>query len=111
SRGVFQHLGHLALDDAARQAFRQRGLAHAGLAHVQRVVLAPAAEYLDRALDFFLAADQRVDLALLGTFVEVGRVFDQRVVLVLAFGLGFRTRLARRGRGVGFMADLGDAVR
>src|SRR6185437_9967501 len=26
-RGVFQHLGHLALDDPARQPFRQRGLA------------------------------------------------------------------------------------
>jgi hypothetical protein len=66
---------------------------------------------LDRPLDFFLAADQRVDLALVCALVEIGRVFDQRVVLVLAFRFGFGTYLAR-GRGVfRLVADLGNAVR
>ena len=50
-------------DPALGQALGQRGLADAGLAHVQRVVLAPAAQHLDGALDFVRAADQRVDAA------------------------------------------------
>src|SRR5690348_5575605 len=107
--GLFQHRGHVAFDDAKRESLRQRSLAHAGFPDVQRVVLAPAAQHLDGALDLFFAADQRVDLALGRTLVEVGRVLDQRVVLALGFGFG--TGLACRGRGVGFMADLGNAVR
>ena len=58
---VGQHLGHLALDDQARQPFGDRGLADAGLADVQRIVLAAAAQDLDGALDLELAADQRID--------------------------------------------------
>ncbi len=58
---VGEHLGHLALDDQARQPFGDRGLADAGLADVQRIVLAAAAQDLDGALDLELAADQRID--------------------------------------------------
>ncbi len=58
---VREHLGHLALDDQARQAFGDRGLADAGFADVQRVVLAAPAQDLDGALDLELAADQRID--------------------------------------------------
>ena len=63
-RRRLQHLGHVAFDDALGQAFGERGLADAGFADVQRIVLAAAAQHLDRALDFVLAADQRIDLAL-----------------------------------------------
>src|SRR3546814_15501692 len=52
-----------ALHDLARQAFRDGGLAHARIAHIERVVLRPAAEDLDRPVDFGSAADQRVNLA------------------------------------------------
>ena len=45
-----------------------------GLSHEQRVVLAPAAEDLDRALDLVAAADERVDLAQQGLLVQVDRV-------------------------------------
>jgi hypothetical protein len=69
--GVLQDLGHLFLDDAPCQAFRDRGLADAGLAHQQRVVLAAAAQDLDHAVDFFLAPDQRIDLAVGGSLVQV----------------------------------------
>ena len=58
-----QHLGHVALRDAPGQALGDRGLADAGLADQQRVVLAAAAQDLDDALDLVLAADQRIDLA------------------------------------------------
>ena len=46
-----------------RQPLGDRGLADAGLADEQRVVLAAAAQDLDHALELVLAADQRIDLA------------------------------------------------
>ena len=58
---VGEHVGHLAFDDQPRQALDNGRLADAGFAHVQRVVLAAAAQDLDGALDFELAPDQRVD--------------------------------------------------
>ena len=73
-----QHLGHLALDDAPREPLGDGGLADAGLADEQRVVLAAAAEDLDGPLDLHLATDQRVDLAGLGLLVEVGGVLLER---------------------------------
>ena len=85
-----QHLGHVALDDALGQAFRQRGLAHAGLAHVQRVVLAAAAEHLDGAFHFLGTAHQWIDLAGQRQVVEVAGELGQRIALgfaLAAFGL------------------------
>ena len=81
--GVLEHLRHLALDDLAGEALGDGGLADAGIADQERVVLLPAAEDLDRALDLGLAADQRVDLAVLRLLVEVDAVGVERVALLL----------------------------
>ena len=69
-----EHFGHFALDDLARQALGDRGLADAGIADEQRVVLLPAAEDLDGALHLGLAADQRIDLAVRRLLVEVDAI-------------------------------------
>jgi hypothetical protein len=50
------------------------GLADAGVTHEQRVVLAAAAEDLDRAFDFGVTADERIGLALAGALVEVDAI-------------------------------------
>ncbi len=71
---IAQHFRHVVLDDLARQPFGDGGLADAGIAHEQRIVLLPAAENLDRALDFGLAADQRIDAALLGLLVQIDAI-------------------------------------
>ena len=60
---AFQTLGHVAALDARCQSVDQRRLSHAGLAHVQRVVLLLSAEHLQRAFQFLLAADERIVLA------------------------------------------------
>ena len=85
-----EDLGHLAVDHALGEALGDGGLAHAGLAHQQRVVLAPAAEDLDHALELGLAADERVDLAVDGELVQVLREALER-----AAGLGLRAPPAR----------------
>ena len=93
-RGIEQHLGHLILHDHAREALGDRGLADAGLADVERIVLAPPAEDLDGALDLELAADQRIDLALARGLVEVGGVLLQGAAAAVPVALG----IARRRR-------------
>ena len=61
---VLERLGHLAVHDGLCQALDDGGLADAGLADQHRVVLGAAAQHLHDPLDFLLAADDRVELAL-----------------------------------------------
>ena len=111
-RRVQQHLGHFALDDAARQPLGDRGLADPGVADIERVVLRPPAQDLDRAVDLGLAADQRVDLAALGLLVEVDAIGVERVVRPLLPLLAALLLLgALHPAGLGAAGRLGDAVR
>ena len=116
---VLEHLRHLALDDLAGEALGDRGLADAGVADEERVVLLPAAQDLDRALDLGLAADQRIDLAVLRLLVEVDAIGVERVALLLlpavrlvAAGRALVRLLlgAARRAGLGQARALGDAV-
>ncbi len=104
---------------AQRQPLDQRGLADAGIADVDRVVLAPPLEHVERALDLRLAADQRVDAAGAG---ERGQVLGEggervaaprsglAVLAVLAIARGERPPVARRGAGAAGRAELRDPV-
>ena len=56
-----------------------RGLADAGFADEHRVVLAPAAQHLDGALQFLGAPDQRVEQALRAPVGQVEAVGRQRI--------------------------------
>ena len=79
----FSAFGHVAVDDAQRQAFGDGGLADAGLADQHRVVLGAARQHLDGAADFVVAADDRIELAGAGVGGQVARVFLQRVIALL----------------------------
>ena len=85
---VLQALGHVAHVDAAGEALDDRGLADAGLADQDGVVLRAAREDLDDAADLLVAADDRVDLAAAGEVRQVARVALQGLVLVLGVGVG-----------------------
>ena len=76
---VLQALGHLAVDDALRQALDDRGLADAGLADEHRVVLGAPLQHLDGAADLVVAADHRIELARGGARRQVDGVFLQRL--------------------------------
>ena len=73
-----QHLGHVARDDALRQAFDDGGLADAGFADQHRIVLGAPREDLHDAADFDVAADHRIEFAAAGQFGEVARVLFER---------------------------------
>ena len=79
-RAVLEAVGHVAIGDAQREAFGDRGLAGAGLADQHGVVLGPAGEDLDRAADFLVAADHRIELAVARRLGEVAGILLHRVV-------------------------------
>ena len=89
---------HVAVGDALGEAFDHRGLADAGLADEDRVVLAPAHQDVDDLPDFVVAADDRIDLALARLRGQVDRIAFQRFSLAAwnaaGVGAGFRRGLA-----------------
>src|SRR4029079_3871405 len=94
-----QHFRDFILDDLARQAFGDGRLAHARIADEQRIVLLPAAQDLDGAIDFGQAADQRIDASGLGFLVEIDAIGFERLrpLLILRLALlAFLVRAARR---------------
>ena len=68
---ALEGVGHVVGHDALRQALDDGGLAHAGLADEDGVVLGAAGQHLHDPLDLALAADDRVELLLPGQLGEV----------------------------------------
>ncbi len=115
---ALERVGHLARDDALRQAFDDGGLAHAGFADEHGVVLGAALQHLDRAADFLVAADHRIELAQACALGQVHAVLLEGLALALGVGAvhalpaahrvdgGFE-RLARHAVGAREVADIG----
>ena len=85
---VAQALGHVTGHDALRQALDDGGLAHAGLADENRVVLGAPGEHLHDAPDLVVTADHRVELAFPGPSGQVGGVLLQRLIAALGVRAG-----------------------
>ena len=73
-----EHVGHVAFGNPRGQSFDHRGLADAGLAGEDRVVLPAPQQNVDHLPDLGVAADHRVDVAVAGALGEIGRVLVQR---------------------------------
>jgi len=114
--GILQHLGNIAFHDLAGEPFCNRGFADPGIPDIERVVLAAAAQDLDRAVDLRSAPDQRIDLAGLGLDVEIDSELVKRgFLLVSAFlsrfaAFGLRFIAARRGLRFELPPALADTV-
>ena len=78
---VFQDCGHVAVDDALGQALGDSGLADAGFADEDGVVLGAAAEDLHDAADFLIAADDGIEVTFAGFGGQVATVFCQGFIL------------------------------
>src|SRR5439155_21896533 len=87
---------HVARDDALSEPLDDRGLADAGIADEDRVVLRPAREDLDDAAHFLVAADHRVELSLLGGGGEVAAELLERLVGLLRILRGHALATADR---------------
>ena len=99
-RLALEGLGHVARDDAPRQALNDRGLAHTRLTDEHRVVLGAAGQHLHHATDLRITPDDRVDLALARTRGQVGGVLRQRLELILRVLRGHGLAAAHGGEGL-----------
>ena len=95
---------NFAVGDALRQSLDDGGLAHAGFADQDGVVLGAAAENLDHALQFLLASDQRIELVVHGGLGEVAGELAEQRRFAIALRRGFFLRAARQ-----LLADGGEA--
>jgi hypothetical protein len=100
----------LAQLDPAGQPLDDGGLADAGVADEQRVVLAAPRQHVQRPLDLRLAPDERVDLAGPRPLVQVDRELRQRVGRRLVRLLVRRRTAVAGDAGLGGQ-ELADAVR
>ena len=75
---VLQRRRHIALGDAERKSLDHCRLADAGLAGQDRVVLPASHQDVDDLPYLGIAADDGIDLAVVGTLGQVGGVFRQR---------------------------------
>src|SRR5207247_2102048 len=94
---ALERFGHVALDDAVREALGDRGLSDARLADERGVVLRAAAQDLDDALDLLLPTDDRIELLRFGHRREVDAELVQRGRLGAGGFPAGRGRLRRRG--------------
>src|SRR5207249_4218414 len=77
---ALQAFRDVACGDPLREPLDDRRLADAGVADQDRVVLRPPREHLDHAPDLLVAADDRVELALLGERGQVAAELLERLV-------------------------------
>ena len=69
-----QRFRNIAGNDALRQPFDNRGLADAGLANQDGIVLGSARQNLNHAADFFVAPNHRIELAFARKLGEIARI-------------------------------------
>src|SRR3954463_12229633 len=94
---VLEQLRHVAVGDPLGQALDDGGLADAGLAHQDGVVLGTAGEDLHDPLDLGLATDDRVELALGRQLGQVAPELVEQLRGLLALALSAAARRARTG--------------
>jgi hypothetical protein len=87
---VGEETGNVAVGDALCEAFDDGGFADAGLADEDGIVLGAAAEDLNDALQFLIAADEGIELGIHGGLGEVaGELGEERgfAIALLLWGL------------------------
>ena len=79
---LFQRGRHMAFGNAQGQPFGQRRLAHARLAHKQRIILTAAAQHFNGARQFLIPSHQRINPAFARPRREVRRVQLKRILFL-----------------------------
>ncbi len=117
---ALERVGNFAVVHREREALGERGFSDARFADENRIVLAPPQQHVDRALEFFFAADQRIDFSLRRALCEVdgvslqrlgGRDFAIAVLFAAAFGFVLTVSFFGAARLFLLLGNLGDAMR
>ena len=94
---VLQDFGHVAGDDALRQAFDNGRLAHSRLADEHGIIFRTPRKHLHHAADFFIASDDGIELAAPCLLVQVAGITLQRLILRFGILVGDALRSSNRG--------------
>ena len=84
---VAQTFRNFVVNDTLRESFNDCGLANARLADQHRIVFGSSLQDLDRAADFVVATDDRIELALLRTFGQIDGVLLERLAVLFRVGV------------------------
>src|SRR6202030_3093187 len=82
---------NVAIGDALRETFDDGGFANARLTDEHRIIFCTAAQNLDDALDFTIAADQRIERTFGGSLGKVAAELRQERSFLGARSSGFFT--------------------
>jgi len=74
---VLERWGHIALSDAQREPFYNRGFSHSRFAGEDGIILAATHQNVDDLADFMIASEDGVDFSVACTFCQVDRVLIQ----------------------------------
>ena len=85
---TLEALGHVPFCNSLRETFGDSGLADAGFADKDWIVLGPAREDLNHAPDFLIPADDGIELALSGELGQVAAILLESLVLGLRVLIG-----------------------
>ncbi len=107
-----ENFRYCALDNTPRQAFGNGSFADTRVADIEWIVFRAPTQYLNRALNFVLAPDQRVDVAALSFSIEIDAIGIKCFTTPL--DLGFAHQLFIDPRDLAAFAplprDFGDTV-
>ena len=95
---VLQNFRHVAGNDALGEAFYDSRLADSGFADEYGIIFRAAGEHLHHAANFFVASDDRVELAPAGLLGQVARIFFQRLKLCFRILIGDFLRSTHHGQ-------------
>ena len=76
---ILQRFRHVAADDAPRQTFGNRRLAHAGFADEDGIVFGATRQHLHHAADFLVATDDRINLSLTRSRRKIAPILFERL--------------------------------
>ena len=96
---VLEHFGHVAGNDSLGEAFDDGRLAYAGFADEHGIIFRAAGKNLNHAADFFVAANNGIELAAAGLLGEVAGVALERLIFGFGILVGYFLRAADRGQG------------
>ncbi len=91
---VLERIGHVAADDAPRQAFHDCSFADARIADQHRIIFRPAREHLHDAPDFVVASDYRINLSAPRQLGQVAPIFFQCLIFSFRILIGHALRTA-----------------
>ena len=96
TRLFFRDFRHISGDNALREAFDDGGLADAGFADEHGIIFGAPRKHLDHTADFFIASDDRIELAATRLFRQVASIALQRLILRFRILVGNFLRSADR---------------